>query len=98
MKVTGIILSVLGVGLLVTGIVILIKQNKAEKKSSFVSVNGKDTPILSPDADCISKAILSGNTAEEAAIWCRSSKRAIKSSTNPYNPKEPKSNACGCGA
>jgi len=26
-----------------------------------------------------------------------SNKRAIKSSTNPYNPKEPKSNACGCG-
>ena len=27
-----------------------------------------------------------------------SNKRAIKSSTNPYNPKESKSNACGCGA
>lgn len=26
-----------------------------------------------------------------------SNRRAIKSSTNPYNPKEPKSNACGCG-
>lgn len=27
-----------------------------------------------------------------------SNKRAIKSSVNPYNPKESKSNACGCGA
>ena len=26
-----------------------------------------------------------------------SNKRAIKSSINPYNPKEPKSNVCGCG-
>lgn len=33
MKTTGIILSILGAGLLVTGIVILVKQKKAEKTS-----------------------------------------------------------------
>lgn len=31
MKKTGIILSVLGVGLLVTGVVVLVKQKKSEK-------------------------------------------------------------------
>ena len=35
MKTTGIILSILGAGLLVTGIVILVKQKKAETKSGF---------------------------------------------------------------
>lgn len=78
MKLTGIILSVLGVGLLATGIVILIKRNKEEKTSNFLSINGKDTPILSPAADCISKAILNGNTTEEAAIWCRTNSLSKK--------------------
>lgn len=60
MKTTGIILSILGAGLLVTGIVMLVKQKKAETKSGFCGCENNST------------------------------KRAIKSSTNPYNPKEPK--------
>jgi hypothetical protein len=35
MKTTGIILSILGTGLLVTGIVMLVKQKKSETKSGF---------------------------------------------------------------
>lgn len=35
MKTTGIILSILGVGLLATGIIMLVKQKKSEKTSGI---------------------------------------------------------------
>lgn len=90
MKVTGIILSVLGVGLLITGVVILVKQNKEEKKSGFTAQSGNDWIL-----GCIDQqkaATGSDFDYEAAAQLCSGRFRNRKISRT-----ETKSNACGCG-
>lgn len=105
MKKAGIILSVLGVGLLTAGIIYLVKKKKEEKKSGFIDTDWQSN--FSPEDSIIYSNPLNKSGLRQAAVSFRVNnnqlrnellyERAIKSTTNPYKPKEKTSNACGCG-
>jgi len=78
----------IGTGIVLLAYIILVKLPKKEESKSNIGGYGS---LLTPDAKCISKAMMNGNTLEEAQIWCRATKVANTES-------ETKLNACGCGS
>jgi hypothetical protein len=56
---------------------------KSENKSNFQSSEEPTkTPILNPNADCISKWLMTGASLEDAELMCSDLSRNIKSATN----------------
>jgi len=80
MKKTGIFLSILGAGLLATGIIYLVKKKKEEKKLGFVDTEWQ--PDFSPEDSIMYSKPLNKSGLRQAAISFKVNNNQLRNELN----------------